>query len=76
MLRTKMITLASLLLELSTFLCLSLISCRLCKSSTLWIILILLMRNVEQAEKACCIAYKNDNSGSLTFGVIISPSCV
>ena len=30
------------------FLCLNFISCLLCKSNTLWIILILLDRNVEQ----------------------------
>ena len=37
------------------FLCLNLISCLLCNSSTLWIILILLGRNVEQDETTCCI---------------------
>ena len=37
------------------FLCLNLISCSLCNSNTLWIILILLGRNVEQEQTTCCV---------------------
>ena len=38
-----------------SFLCLNLISCQLCNSNTLWIIWILLCRNVEQDETTCCV---------------------
>ena len=54
-----MATLPFLLLELSPFVIFdsdyALISCPLCNSNTLWIILILLDRNVEQDETMCCV---------------------
>ena len=67
-----MTTLPFLLLVLSIFVIFdsdnALISCMLCKSETLWNIYMILGRNVEQDETH--VAYKNDNSGFLTFGVI------
>ena len=50
-----MSTLAYLLLELSPLLVLNLISCQLCNSNIVWIILILLDRNVDQDETTCCV---------------------
>ena len=50
---TRMTILAFLPLELSPLLAFDLISCLLCNSNTLWIILILLGRNVEQEEMMC-----------------------
>ena len=45
-------------------------SCPLCYLNALWNILMILGRNVEQDQKH--VAYKNDNSAFLTFGVISS----
>ena len=67
MLLTRMLTLAFLLLELSPFLHLNLISCPLCNLNTLHNILMILSRNVEQDETACP-KYKNDNSGRVGGG--------
>ena len=51
MLRTRMTTLAFFFLELSSFLLfLKLILCPLCNSNTLWNILMVFGRNVEQDE--------------------------
>ena len=70
--RTRMTTLAFLLLALSPFFMFEsdnpLIFCPLCKSKTLWNIFMILGRNVEQDQHS--VAYTNDNSGFLTFGVI------
>ena len=53
---TRITTLAFLLLELSPFvLFLKLILCPLCNSDTLWNILIVFGRNVEQDEAECCL---------------------
>ena len=55
MLRTKMTTLAFLLLVLSPFvLFLKLILCPLCNSNTLRNILMVFGRNEEQEEMTCC----------------------
>ena len=74
---TRMTTLPFLLLALSPFVMsdndYSLILCLLCKSKTLWNIFMILGRNIEQDQMICRI--QNDNSASLTFGVI-SLSCV
>ena len=55
--RTRMTTLAYLLLALSTFVIFDsyyvLISCPLCKSNTLWNIFMILDRNVAQDEMTC-----------------------
>ena len=68
---TRMTTLPFLLLALSPFVIFdsdyALILCPLCKSNTLWNILMILSRNVQQNKTMC---HKNDNSGFLTFGVI------
>ena len=57
MLRTRMTTLPFLLLALSPFVIFDsdnpLISCPLCKSKTLWNILMILGRNVEQDQTTC-----------------------
>ena len=57
--RTRMITLAFLLLELSPFVISDsdypLILCPLCKSKTLWNIFMILGRNVEQDQMMCRI---------------------
>ena len=70
--RTRMTTLPFLLLALSPFVIFDsdnpLISYPLCKSKTLWNIFMILGRNVEQDQR--CVAYKNDNSAFLSFGVI------
>ena len=59
MLRTRMITLAFLLLALSLFVILdsdyALILCLLCKSNTLLNIFMILGRNVEQDKRTCCL---------------------
>ena len=59
MLRTRMTTLPFLLLELSPFVMSDsdypLISCRLCKSKTLWNIFMILGRNVEHDQMTFCI---------------------
>ena len=56
---TKMTTLPFLRLELSPFVIFDsdnpLISCPLCKSKTLWNIFIILGRNVEHDQTACCV---------------------
>ena len=52
---TRTTTLALLLLELSPFLCLNLISCPLCTMNTLQNILMILGRNVEQDQMSCYI---------------------
>ena len=66
--RTRMTTLAFLLLELSPFVMSDsdypLISCPLCKSKTLWIIFMILGRKSRTGPD------ENDNSGFLTLGVI------
>ena len=55
--RTRMITVPFLLLALSPFIMSEcdhpLISCPLCKSKTLWNILMILGRNVEQDQTTC-----------------------
>ena len=55
MLRTRMATLAFLLLELSPLLVFEFDFVLLCNSNTLWIILILIGRYVEQDETTCCV---------------------
>ena len=69
---TRMTTLLFLLLSLSPIVMSDsdypLISCRLCKSKTLWDIFVILGRNVEQDQITCHV--QNDNSAFLTFGVI------
>ena len=69
---TRMTTLPFLLLALSPFVVSDsdypLILCPLCKSKSLWNIFMILGRNVEQDQTI--VAYKNDNSAFLTFGVI------
>ena len=56
MLCKRKTTLAFLLLELSPFvLFLKLISCQLCNSNTLWSVLMIFGRNVEQDETMCRI---------------------
>ena len=56
---SRMTTLPFLLLPLSPFVIFdsdySLISCQLCNSNTLWNILIVLGKNVEQDKTMCCI---------------------
>ena len=56
---TRMTTLLFLFLELSPFVMSDgdypLISCPLCKSKTLWNILMILIRNVEQDHTMCCV---------------------
>ena len=71
-LRTRMTTLPFLLLALSPFVIFdsdfALISCPLRTSNTLWNIFMILGRNVEKDRQR--VAYKNDNSGFLSFGLI------
>ena len=59
MLLTRMTALPFLLLPLSPFFIFdsdyALISCPLCNSNTLWNILMVLDRNVEQDETMCCV---------------------
>ena len=68
---TRMTILPFLLLALSPFVMSDsdypLILCPLCKSKTLWVIFMILGRNVEQDQTTCHI--QNDNSAFLTFGV-------
>ena len=59
MLSTRMTTLPFLLLLLSPFVIFdsdyAFILCLLCNSNTLWNILMVLGRNVEQDETTCCV---------------------
>ena len=72
MLHIRMTTLTFLLLTLSPFVMSDtdypLILCLLWKSKTLWNIFMILGGNVEQTRWH--VAYKNDNSAFLTFGII------
>ena len=72
MLLTRMTTLPFVLLLLSRFVIFNsdyaLLLCPLCNSNTLWNILMVLGRSVEQARRH--VVYKTDNSAFLTFGII------